>query len=90
MLTYAVANLDAQFRLTGDLQLFATVANLFNRQYQNFGLLGANAFTGPDRSFGPALGIPAQSEQFRGLGAPRGFWVGLRYTFGPRAGPAER
>ena len=83
---YAVANLDAQFRPTGDLLLFATITNLFDREYQNFGLLGANAFTGPDRSFGPALGIPAQSEQFRGLGAPRGFWVGLRYTFGPRGG----
>jgi outer membrane receptor protein involved in Fe transport len=87
---YAVANLDSQFRLTGDLQFFATITNLFDRQYENFGLLGANAFTGPDRSFGPALGSPAESEQFRGLGAPRGFWVGLRYTFGPRAGRPER
>ena len=83
---YTVANLDTQFRLTGDLLLFATITNLFDRQYQNFGLLGANTFTGPDRSFGPALGIPAQSEQFRGLGAPRGFWIGLRYSFGPRGG----
>ena len=87
---YAVANLDAQFRLTGELLLFATINNVFDRQYQNFGLLGANAFTGPDRSFGPALGIPAQSEQFRGLGAPRGFWIGLRYSFGPRGGQTER
>jgi len=79
---YAFANLDAQFRLTPDLLLFANVTNVTNRRYQNFGLLGANAFTGPDRSFGPAQGIAPESEQFRGLGAPRGFWVGLRYTFG--------
>ncbi|HEX7273679.1 MAG TPA: TonB-dependent receptor [Casimicrobiaceae bacterium] len=78
---YAFANLDGQVKLTNELLLFATVTNVFNRQYQNFGLLGANAFTGPGRSFGPALGIAAESEQFRGLGAPRGFWIGLRYSF---------
>jgi hypothetical protein len=53
-----------------------------NRRYQKFGLLGANAFTGPDRTFGPAQGIAPEAEQFRGLGAPRGFWIGLRCTFG--------
>jgi hypothetical protein len=33
-------------------------------------------------SFGPVQGIVPESEQFRGLGTPRGFWLGLRYTFG--------
>jgi iron complex outermembrane recepter protein len=79
---YTAVNLDTQFQITPELQLFANISNLFNRAYQNFGLLGANAFTGPDRTFGPALGIDPVSEQFRGLGAPRGFWIGLRYTFG--------
>src|SRR5450631_662888 len=79
---YAVTNLDTQFQLAPNLQLFANITNLFNRQYQSLGLLGANAFTGPDRTFGPALGIAPVSEQFRGIGAPRGFWIGLRYTFG--------
>ena len=79
---YTVTNLDTQFQLAPNLQLFANVTNLFDRQYQNFALLGANAFTGPDRTFGPALGIDPVSEQFRGIGAPRGFWIGLRYTFG--------
>ena len=79
---YTVTNLDTQFQLAPNLQLFANVSNLFNRPYQNFALLGANAFTGPDRTFGPALGIDPVSEQFRGLGAPRGFWLGLRYAFG--------
>jgi len=79
---YIVTNLDTQFQITRDFLLFANISNLFNRQYQNFGLLGANAFTGPDRTFGPALGIDPVAEQFRGIGAPRGFWIGLRYTFG--------
>ena len=78
---YTVANLDAQFQLAKNLQFFANVTNLFDRRYQNFGLLGANAFTGPDRTFGPGQGIDPVSEQFRGVGAPRGFWIGLRYAF---------
>jgi outer membrane receptor protein involved in Fe transport len=83
---YTVVNLDTQFQITKDLQFFASISNLFNRQYQNFGLLGANVFTGPDRTFGPALGINGVSEQFRGIGAPFGFWIGLRYSFGKPGG----
>ena len=79
---YSVVNLDTQWQITPNLQLFANISNLFNRQYQTVGLLGANAFSGPDRTFGPAVGIDPVSEQFRGLGAPRGFWLGLRYSFG--------
>jgi iron complex outermembrane recepter protein len=79
---YVVAGLDTQFNLLPGLQLFANITNLFDRAYQNFGLLGANAFTGPGRAFGPALGIDPVSEQFRGLGSPRGFWLGLHYAFG--------
>jgi len=81
---YAVVSFDARFQASTALQLFATVANLFDRRYANFALLGANAFTGPNRSFGPAVGIDAVAEQFRALGAPRGFWVGLRYAFDVR------
>lgn len=78
---YAIVHLDAQYRLTRQFSMFAQIANLFDRRYQNFGLLGANYFTGPDRSFGPAAGVPPQSEQFRASGAPRGIWLGLRYSF---------
>ena len=78
---YTVANLETEFQLAKNLQLFANVTNLFDRRYQNFGLLGANAFTGPDRTFGPGQGIDPVSEEFRGVGAPRGFWIGLRYAF---------
>ena len=81
---YAVVSLDARFQASAELQLFATVANLFDRRYENLGLLGANAFTGPNRTFGPAVGVDPVAEQFRALGAPRGFWVGLRYAFDAR------
>ena len=68
---YTVADLDVRFQATSALQVFASAANLFDRRYQNFGLLGANAFTGPARTFGPALGLEPVSEQFRAVGAPR-------------------
>jgi iron complex outermembrane recepter protein len=79
---YVVVNLDTQIQLAPAWQLFANIGNLFNRAYQNFGLLGADAFTGPGRTFGPALGIDPVNAQFRGLGSPRGFWIGLNYSFG--------
>jgi iron complex outermembrane recepter protein len=79
---YFVVNLDAQYALTPHVTLFAEIDNLFDRQYANFGLLGSNVFTGPQRSFGPAAGIAPVAEQFRALGAPRGIWVGVRVAFG--------
>jgi outer membrane receptor protein involved in Fe transport len=78
---YAVVNLDARYEVTRQLAIFALVSNLFDKQYYNFAVLGENFFTGPDRSFGPALGIDAVPEQFRAIGAPRGIWIGLRYSF---------
>jgi outer membrane receptor protein involved in Fe transport len=79
---YAVVDVDARWRVARDWEIFASVSNLFDQRYQNFGILGANAFVGPDRSFGPAQGLAPAAEQFRALGAPRGAWVGVRYAFG--------
>ena len=78
---YAVANMDAEYRLSPRITLFAQIDNLFDRRYANFGLLGSNAFTGPDRTFGPAAGIAPAPEQFRALGSPRGVFAGLRGTW---------
>ena len=78
---YAFVNLDGRYRFGAGLELFARVNNLFDRRYANFGVIGENFFTGPDRSFGPLSGVDPVREQFRGLGAPRGIWLGLRYTF---------
>jgi outer membrane receptor protein involved in Fe transport len=73
---YMVVNLDGRYRIAKNVELFARVNNLFDRKYATFGVLGENVFTGPDRSFDPANGQP---ESFRGLGAPRGAWIGIRY-----------
>ena len=78
---YTVVDLDARWQVAHGWEIFASVANLFDRRYQNFAILGANVFTGPERTFGPAVGIDPQAEQFRALGTPRGFWLGVRYAF---------
>jgi iron complex outermembrane receptor protein len=79
---YALLNLDARYRVSSDLEVFARVNNVFDRRYANFGVVGENFFTGPGRTFGPAAGFDPQAEQFRSPGAPRGIWLGLRYAFG--------
>ena len=81
---YAVIDLDARWRVAPDWEIFASIVNVLDRRYQNFAILGANVFTGPDRSFGPALGLDSVAEQFRAVGAPRGTWIGVRYAFGSR------
>jgi len=75
---YAVVNLDGRYRVAKGLELFARVANLFDKRYSNVGVLGENLFTGPGRTFDGANPV---TEQFRGPGAPRGAWVGLRYQW---------
>ncbi|HEY8623838.1 MAG TPA: TonB-dependent receptor [Casimicrobiaceae bacterium] len=82
---YAVADFDMRFQPSTPLQIFVSVANLFDRRYQNFGLLGANAFTGPARTFGPALGLDPMAEQFRAVGVPRTLWIGVRYLADARS-----
>jgi outer membrane receptor protein involved in Fe transport len=75
---YAVLNLDGRYRLDKHAELFTRINNVFDRQYANFGILGRNVFNGPGHSFDPANPV---NESFRGLGAPRGMWVGLRYEW---------
>ena len=75
---YTVVNLDSRYKVTKDVEVFARVNNLFDREYANFGILGRNAFSGPNQTFDNANAV---GEQFRGYGAPRGVWVGLRYSW---------
>ncbi len=78
---FTVVNIDARYQIGKDLELFARVNNLFDRRYANFGVVGANFFTGPNRTFGPAAGVDPATEQFRSPGVPRGAWLGLRYRW---------
>jgi iron complex outermembrane recepter protein len=83
---YAIVQLEASYLIVKGLKLSARVDNLFDAGYSNFAVLGENAFTGPGRTFGPAVGVAPVVEQFRAVGAPRGAWLTLEYRFGD-AGP---
>jgi outer membrane receptor protein involved in Fe transport len=75
---YFVVNMDARYQVTNQLQVFGRITNLFDTEYQTFGVLGENFFNGPGFTYDQTLAAP---EQFRTPGAPRGFFVGVRYDF---------
>jgi len=75
---YFLIDLDTTYNVIRQLQVYATVKNLLNKRYSNFAILGENFFNGPNHTFSPADTI---NEQFLGIGAPRGVWVGMRYAW---------
>jgi outer membrane receptor protein involved in Fe transport len=69
---YTVVNLRGEYEINRHLAVFASVENLFDTEYETFGLLGeANEVLGDD----------FDSPRFLSPGAPRGGWVGLRASF---------
>ena len=80
---YALVALDGSWNITPEWQLFARIDNLFNRTWQNFGILGANYFRGPGNTFDASLAGP---EAFRSPGAPFGAWIGIQYRLDRGAG----
>jgi iron complex outermembrane receptor protein len=80
---YFVVNVDARYQITRQLQVFGRITNLFDTDYETFGVLGENFFNGPGFTYDRTL---AEPEQFRTPGAPRGLFVGVRYDFGKAAG----
>ena len=84
---YAVFNLGGEWRPARGLTLFAQINNLFDRRYASAAQLGATAFDAAGhyvaRPF-PANANgdrPLVSSTFYSPGAPRTFWLGLRYGF---------
>lgn len=80
---YTVVNLNARYQLDRQWEFFAKVNNLFDRKYENFGILGANFFDSDGAYNGAAAPTP---EQFRSPGAPRAGWLGVKYSWNA-AGP---
>jgi len=74
---YALVNLDARYQLNKQLMFFGRITNLFDEEYESLGVLGENFFNGPGRTFDAGN---VTDEQFRSVGAPRGIWVGMKYT----------
>ncbi len=70
---FAIFNLNATYRFTPRAELFARVNNLFDTEYETFGVFGE-----PEEVLGPAF---AGARRFVGPGAPFGAWIGLRMNF---------
>lgn len=70
---YATVNIRANYEITDVFQVFARVNNLFNKEYESFGLLGE-----PDEV--PGFG-GFTDNRFVGVGAPISGFVGIRATF---------
>jgi outer membrane receptor protein involved in Fe transport len=66
--SYVVFGLRGEYQLGKSVRLFARIENLFDTDYESFGLLGE-----PDEVF-PEF----QDPRFLGAGPPRGAWVGVR------------
>ena len=72
---FVIFNLRSEYRFNEHLALFGRVNNLFDREYANFGALGA---TGEVLN---GLGLEENEHaRFVGVGAPRAAWIGLRLT----------
>jgi outer membrane receptor protein involved in Fe transport len=88
---YAVLNVGADFTPTPQLEIFAQVDNLLDREYYSAAQLGPTGFDAAGnfvaRPFaGPIVDgeRPLLGTTFYAPGAPRAFWLGVRYSFGSK------
>ncbi len=76
---YALLDLTTSVQAGGGLELFARLANVFDRRYASGGQLAVAAFDAHGTLRAPA---DWRHEQFDAPGAPRALWVGARWRFG--------
>ena len=70
--SYTVLNARAEYQINEATLLYLTMNNLFDEDYETFGLFGE-----PDEVLGPAF----DDSRFLSPGAPRAAWLGLRVIF---------
>ena len=73
---YSVVNLRARYQISEDLEVFANILNLFNEEYESFGLLGEE----PGEVEVPII-EDFEIPVFLGAGPPRAAFIGVRYSF---------
>ena len=66
---YAIVNLNTRYAITKNLELFAMAHNVFDANYESYGVVNRNFFNN---------GSP---EAFLGPGAPISGWAGIRIKF---------
>ena len=72
---YAVVNLRANYKFNDNIAVFARVTNLFDKDYESFGLLGEE----PDEVSVAAF-EDFENPRFVGPGAPRTGYVGIKLS----------
>ena len=70
--SYTVASLRGEYALSDTTRLFASIDNVFDTEYETFGVFGE-----PDEVLGDEFDDP----RFFSPGAPRAAWVGIRVAF---------
>jgi len=84
---YAVLNLGGDWRPLRGLTLFAQVNNLLDRHYNTAAQLGATGFDAQGNFVARPFAANANGDRpllrstFFAPGAPRSFWLGIRYAF---------
>jgi iron complex outermembrane receptor protein len=69
---YAVLNLRGDYRIADDIDLFLNVDNVFDEEYETFGLFGEAE---------QVLGEGFEDNRFLSPAAPRAAWIGVRIRF---------
>lgn len=73
---YTTVSMRARYSMNEKMELFAKVDNLFDKEYESFGLLGEE----PGELEVPII-EDLTNPVFLGAGAPRAAFIGLRYNF---------
>jgi outer membrane receptor protein involved in Fe transport len=68
---YTVVNLNTSYRVTDNVEIFAMANNVFDEDYNNFGLVNRNAFSNP----------VGNVESFVSPGTSIAGWGGIRLQF---------
>ncbi len=68
---YTVVSLRARYALSANIELFADIDNVFDEDYETFGLFG---------EADEVLGDEFEDSRFVSPGAPRAAWIGLRVS----------
>jgi outer membrane receptor protein involved in Fe transport len=69
---YTLVNLRSEYQASKRFKLFAKVDNLFDKEYETFGLYG---------EADEVLGDDYEGSRFLSPGSPRAVWAGIRYEF---------
>jgi len=69
--SYTVFNVQSRYKLNKNVEFFAKVDNLFDREYETFGLYG---------EADEAPGLELENPRFVGAGAPRAGWIGIKVS----------